>query len=477
MKFMTSKIFQFGDQSFDDQDFIFGEAEPNYDNSQGWHLYLVTENRELLEGCNRVLDECFTTEEIRTRKKRGAARKVTRKLVMSLYKEWEADPNKFITVSLNNNDWARKGRYGKLGLSLVVINRVLKKLEENGFIHFRRGDTTWNEENRKQSRVRAEPKLIELIHASKTEGNAIQQRIRGDNTRYRVEKFRPRTILKDTKKKPMVILRKPSEVIQGEELLERYQELLDRTEIFNPATGELIQPYDKFQYRVFSNSRFDHNGRVHGGFWQNIKRELRSQILLDGRETEEVDIKGTFPVMVYHFLDIDYWQEFTEETLYKSDPYYLEGYTDDEEFGSAYRKILKVIFNSAINTTNEGKNIGWLTKIARKEAKEKAQATPPEISVEAAERICRTAPEFIPKFLFERHYRLKDYFFDEDVGMQAMHIESKIAMKVINEFVAMDSPVLTVFDSYIVKAEYKELLMEVIVNCYWRTLGFAPFLQ
>jgi hypothetical protein len=45
--------------------------------------------------------------------------------ILRLLKEYEDDKTKYITISLNNNDWAKKGRYGKLGMSLTFIKDVL----------------------------------------------------------------------------------------------------------------------------------------------------------------------------------------------------------------------------------------------------------------------------------------------------------------------------------------------------------------
>ena len=194
--------------------------------------------------------------------------------------------------------------------------------------------------------------------------------------------------------------------------------------------------------------------------------------------TVERDIKATFPVIIYHALGIDYWQQFhdvPQSEFYKTDPYYLEGYTDRPGYEKAFRGALKVVFNSAINTTNDGENLGWLTRIIRQGHLPILLAkTPPAITPEAAEVVSREAPVFIKKFINERHPLLRDYFFYASTGLQAMNMESRVALKVIETFVNLNKPILTIFDSFIVKAEDDVFLKETIVNCYWRTTGFAP---
>lgn len=461
-----------------DDDFSAIEENIDCDNSIGWHLYLITKNKDLLKGCNDVMYECFLDEEINTRKRKEAVRKIIRRLVISLYKVYEVDPTKYITVSLNNNDWSGKGRYSQLGLSAKRIRVVIDHLHEKGLIELIVGDVGWNPKDRKQTRIRALPRLIEIVNQTQVQGDVLKAQIQLDKKKYLVDDNRPRIILRDKDKNSIHIPRLPNHIAQGKRLLEKYQEILDGTLIISPKQGE-IEAYEKFQYRIFSNGRFDHNGRVHGGFWQTIDSELRPYIVLDGQATVEQDIKATFPVIVYHFLGIDYWQQYRDlpwEENYKADPYYLEGYTDTEPFGKDYRNTLKIIFNSAINSENTGKNLGWLTTVARARLQERLNANPPKLSREAVEIISPQLPKLINRFIREKHHLLKDHLFFKELGMEAMYAESLVAMGVIGEFVLHRKPVLTIYDSFIVKEEDGNLLSEVIINAYFNVMGFLPFI-
>jgi hypothetical protein len=109
----------------------------------------------------------------------------------------------------------------------------------------------------------------------------------------------------------MKIARKTDAVIESEEILKDYEDLLIHTKIYNPKTERLLTPYEKFQKRVFSRGRLDYNGRIHGGFWQNVNKDkYRKGITIDGHKTFEIDIKGTFPVLVYHLLGLDFWGQY-----------------------------------------------------------------------------------------------------------------------------------------------------------------------
>jgi len=451
----------------------FDENDEDYDNSIGWHVYLFTENAHLKEGCKRVLYGCYTPQELNTLPRKWRALKVTRKLVISLYKTWEEDPFRYITVSLNNNHWVKKGRYGKLGLSGTALKQTIQKLEENGFIDFIRGDQTEVIENRKQSKLRAKPKLIEWIFDAQDE---IATSINEDVNKYQSESVRPRTKLKDKEKKPVEILRKPSYVVEGERLLNEYQAVLDHTRIINPATGKEVSAYDKFQYRVFSRERFDLNGRVHGGFWQKIKSELRRYITLDGEQTLEADYTGTFPSIVYHFLGIDFWAQFDhlpQELLYTADPYYLEGYTDlPAPIGPSFRDALKLVFNAAINVEYSKSIHRRLSMTLKVNLNKKLEVG--DITLEAFNAINAVRMKLIKKFLYEKHHLLKDYYFDAEIGMLAMNAESRIALEIIRRFTRLRKPILSVYDGFIVKREDKALLLDCMLNCYYQNFGFHP---
>lgn len=457
------------DYEYDEE--LFGDIN----NSVPLHLYLFTENAQLKDAFNKVLYKCFPDEEINTTKRKHDRRKHIRKIVLSLYKEYEDDKTKYITISLNNNHWVKKGRYGKLRMSLKVIKDVLDKLEKEKFITLLKGNRHNNPEKRKQTRIRATEKLIKFMHepSSATKAKASPVRIKtlieSDHDRYLSEEGRPRTVLKDKNKKLISIDRRTNEIIQSEEILKDYEDLLNQTLIINPKTGKALTPYDKIQKRVFSRGRLDYNGRIHGGFWQNINKEdYRSDITLDEHKTFEADFRGTFPVLVYHMLDIDYWGQFdgiNKRDMHKADPYYLKGYTDRKDHGKAFRNALKLVFNAAINKDAKG-ILG--VSLALKYKMQDEWLPKGKITKESMKAINDVRPEMIREFLYKQHKPIKKYFFNESVGMSAMYKESKIALRVIQECLRRKEPVLTIYDSFIAKDTKKNRLWltETLINAY-----------
>jgi hypothetical protein len=401
------------------------------------------------------MKECYTVRELSTRVKQGAKRTVIRRLVMSLIKTFERDSTKWQTVSLNKKDWDKGGRYYKLRLKAEQLSIAVKRLEELGYIELVIGNQHWNPDKRKQTRIRATAKLIEAVELA----NLVK-----DKDRWKSVKNRPRIELRDTKGKAINVPRLPGHIAECERLLEKYQELLDTTIISLPAkaiskngdtfAGEFT-PYDKWVRRIFNKGSWNKGGRLAGGFWQSLSKEERLTLLLDGQEVTETDLRATFPVLVYHSLGIDYWGGLSnEEWIEEVDPYYIEEY-----IGEDYRKALKLIFNAAINVTNNGIHKGWLTKIIRDK--------------NISQRVNRDAPELI-KRLLDKHPLIP--FFDAEVGSIIMFLESEIALEVIKEFTRLGKPVLTVHDSFIAKKKDSNLLSEIIVNAYYQVTKLTPLL-
>lgn len=52
-------------------------------------------------------------------------------------------------------------------------------------------------------------------------------------------------------------------------------------------------------YRVFGRSRFDKGGRLYGGFWQNLPKDRRRELLINGEISVEPDYEFLHPTLLY----------------------------------------------------------------------------------------------------------------------------------------------------------------------------------
>lgn len=87
-------------------------------------------------------------------------------------------------------------------------------------------------------------------------------------------------------------------------------------------------------HRVFNNSDWKQGGRFYGGWWQNVPKEYRTFITIDGKHTIEIDYSGMHPALMYAGAGA-----------------VLEG--DAYEVGAERvpREIVKRAFNKLVNTS------------------------------------------------------------------------------------------------------------------------------
>ena len=136
--------------------------------------------------------------------------------------------------------------------------------------------------------------------------------------------------------------------------LTKYNELLSRTYIDIPAleepfierklsNGQIqrvpINQTRKFVRRIFSRNSWELNGRFYGGFWQQIGKEFRKQIVINSSPTIEVDYKGLHVSLLSAkkgIVDIE-------------DHYELGALILPEAFALEQRDIVKSLLLTAIN--------------------------------------------------------------------------------------------------------------------------------
>ena len=62
---------------------------------------------------------------------------------------------------------------------------------------------------------------------------------------------------------------------------------------------------NKTLYRIFSNSSWKQHGRFYGGWWQNIPKEYREHISINGVPAVELDYLSFHPRMLYHLCGLE----------------------------------------------------------------------------------------------------------------------------------------------------------------------------
>jgi hypothetical protein len=63
--------------------------------------------------------------------------------------------------------------------------------------------------------------------------------------------------------------------------------------------GQIIVPYRRSLRRIFNNAKWQHGGRLAGGFWMSMERGERGRIRIDGEPVADVDYEQLFPRLAY----------------------------------------------------------------------------------------------------------------------------------------------------------------------------------
>ena len=101
------------------------------------------------------------------------------------------------------------------------------------------------------------------------------------------------------------------------------QPYVDRLITKGKHSGKTVRVYidnrNVFVRRVFNDNSWERGGRFYGGWWQLINREVRSDIMINGKPTVEVDYKAMHIALL--FSEIGYHHEYDPYTHNLHTPY------------------------------------------------------------------------------------------------------------------------------------------------------------
>jgi hypothetical protein len=416
--------------------------------------------------------------------------------VLNLYKVYCNDPTKVIAYSRDRNAYSGKKYKHKFGLSFrysvdegkngkPVISFLERQdyIENFGFQHDRN-----NPNNSYQSRMRATSKLINLIvDQYEVSEDMIEHDVSADETVV-VKGVKPKpkyvSVIEDGKKKRKKLKRKrrvcktPNNPIVREmrKNLEIINEVMEKADITLDISEEGLKrlnarmlndpdPYKqvvdfsrKRLHRVFLDRRFDRGGRFFGPWYQNIPKEYRQHIMIDGAPTMELDYSALHPNLLYYYAGVD---------PPKGDLYELKDYSEDT------RNFMKAMFLRMINSPSPYEAKGSIRKaafyVSKKTKKRKRRI---KIPTELGNLDDIYLDPLIDKFL-EKHKPLADrYIFKvKDLGNILQNVDSRIAEKVLLYFAYENISVLPLHDSFRIDARLYEKLQEIMLKVIIESFG------
>lgn len=380
-------------------------------------------------------------------------------LLLDLYVAWKTDPDLLISMSFTKSAYRGATRYNKLHISYVIVELAYHAIEV-GLIERNIG----NEASGKVSRIWPTTKLLDyfnglafelcqLEYSSDQEVVCLSKAKDSDTQDLHLvddESRKKKTPFKHSEYDDQDA---PAEIATWRELLHDYNRLLSNTFVDigslefpsvkttywdRKAKKErtrtvFIGQHNKYVKRIFYRDSWDMGGRVHGGWWQQVKSDYRKDILINDEITQEQDFKGLHVTLLYGLKGLQP----------PVDPYVTE--LKSRFSPKEVRSITKALVLNAINA---------------KDMKSAFQAFRSEQKTGSAFKriVDEDLKAFIGAFVEANPEIEGDLFSDK--GVELMAIDGRITFDIIAYFTNKGIPVLSVHDSYITTEEYSSELYQ-----------------
>ena len=374
----------------------------------------------------------------------GFKRKEPRAALKSLLCNLLIKPNSWIMVQRKKKPLGTK-RGNPLGIGIESFRRVLDALDKYGLIEQDKGSKLEN----KQTVIRATEDLLIWFKSSKWTDDDIGI--------YKAQRI---TLRLNEGDKEFVEFddTKYSSWLESE--LKQYNNLLNNSDICVPnKDGVLIQEKKITTSRGFikhkqhpKDGEFLFGGR-HVGPWVGLPKIERRRITINGESTYEYDREASHINAMYEVVTgKPYPKEY-------GDPYKLV--VDDR---SVPRHIVKNLssFSQGANTAR-----GVSARVGRhynkKAGKDNAKQKDIDNRDEWRKFKKKTPGTKIHQALMNKHHLVRDYYLrGKQYGDMIQCWEADLVFEVVRELTSRGVACLTVYDSFIVQSQYKELVEDLV---------------
>ena len=230
--------------------------------------------------------------------------------------------------------------------------------------------------------------------------------------------------------------------------LKKYNELLNNNHIFleglNGEEGKVFKhltlqrKFIRHKVNKVNNGEFIFSGRMPGP-WTNISEEDRKRILINGEPTIELDREASHLNAMYQVVT--------------GKPY---PYGDAYEVSINGLKVPRHIIKKFSNFMQGGKSARGTAQSVINNYKNESELKEYEEYLEIKKTI---KPTDIVKAILKKHPKIAPYYLrGKEYGDYIRCWESDIVFEVVMELTKREIPCLTVYDSFIVPLQYKQLV-------------------
>ena len=380
-----------------------------------------------------------------TGKRHAIERKHLKVVLLDLYVCWLEHPDQKLAVPMSPKAYqARGNRYNSLHISSKTIE-VVNRLAEVGLIDGKEGFYDRARRTGMLTRIWPTATLVKLFKASALDANNV-----GTTADQEV------IVLRDVSR-ALVDYEDNDQTNAMRAIVQEYNALLSRTLIdirqlddpwidLKNGSKLLIGRHRQKVNRVFNRSSFDHGGRFYGPWWQACPKAWRREIFINDAPTIEQDYSSLHIALLYSTKGINYFETYEGDAYQVATPDFLESAVQT-------RKYAKLLLLMAINSKGDSETFAAF------------RSNRNESSDPLASSLTNAQLAIILNALREKHPLIADDL-ATDAGIKLMNLDSKITEHVIRRFTALNIPVLTIHDSYIVNFGNDELLNKVLTEAY-----------
>ena len=264
---------------------------------------------------------------------------------------------------------------------------------------------------------------------------------------------RPLVLLKDRNGKIVANPKKPFNISTYETGLHEINLFYSGRKFnFYPGRGMRRQSFVPSLHAIYNNMSWEQGGRMYAGVsmvgvnYQLLPSDVRETIVIDGHQTVECDYRGLHVAMLYAKENI---QAF-------ADPY---GATNE-----SMRPLWKKALVTIINAGNREEAI-FSIRNACEELKGADGLSPRKQRLLKAYEECDGNVEHVIGVIEQFHHRIAKYFYT-GIGLKLQAMDAQMAFEIVHHFMGKGVAVLPVHDSFIVRIDFGEELVEMMKDTF-----------
>jgi len=227
--------------------------------------------------------------------------------------------------------------------------------------------------------------------------------------------------------------------IPDDELSDLQKRLAD-----DPENERTIRMDQRSLYRVFNDPDLQTGGRFYGGWWQNIPREYRHHLAVNGKRMVELDYSNQHPSILYA----------QEGATRPADCYsgvIKSSLIIDGVAAKDVRNMVKAAFNAMLNSP-------------KPLSRAPTEVKPSKFGLKWAQ---------VSEAIIAFHEPIAHHFYT-GVGLKLQRLDSDIAENILLHFAQRQIAILPLHDSFLMHHGYEALLTPVMSFAFEEVVGASP---